>query len=58
MQETVIRAKDIDRVTDILPIVLHTNEDGGRIFGSGCHLIGPPWVPDGGNTISMYRMAF
>ena len=58
VQETVIPAKDIDRVTDILPIVLHTDEDGGRIFGSGCHLIGPPWVPDGGNTISMYRMAF
>lgn len=58
VQETVIPASDIDRVTDILPIVLHTNEDGGRIFGSGCHLIGAPWVPDGGNTISMYRMAF
>ncbi len=58
VQETVILASDIDQVTDILPIVLHTNEDGGRIFGSGCHLIGAPWVPDGGNTISMYRMAF
>jgi 4-hydroxy-3-polyprenylbenzoate decarboxylase len=58
VHETVILASDIDQVTDILPIVLHTNEDGGRIFGSGCHLIGSPWVPDGGNTISMYRMAF
>ena len=58
VHETVIPASDIDQVTDILPIVLHTNQDGGRIFGSGCHLIGAPWVPDGGNTISMYRMAF
>jgi UbiD family decarboxylase len=58
VHETVIPASDIDQITDILPIILHTNQDGGRIFGSGCHLIGSPWVPDGGNTISMYRMAF
>ena len=58
VQETAIPASDIERVTDILPIIMHTNEDGARIFGSGCHLIGPPWVPGGGNTISMYRMAF
>ena len=56
--EVVVEAGDIDRVTDILPIVLHTEEDGGRIFGSGCHLLGPPWVPGNGTQISMYRMAF
>ncbi len=57
-QEIVIPASEINQVTDILPIVLHTHEDGGRIFGSGCHLLGPPWVPGGGTQISMYRMAF
>lgn len=57
-QEVVIPANEINRVTDILPIVQHTDEDGGRIFGSGCHLLGPPWVPGNGTQISMYRMAF
>ncbi len=57
-QEIVVQANEIDRVTDLLPIVLHTHEDGGRIFGSGCHLFGPPWVPGDGTQISMYRMAF
>ncbi len=44
---------------EIVPIVQHTPEDGGRIFGAGHHLImGEPWVPGGGNSVAMYRMAF
>ncbi|MCY4087859.1 MAG: UbiD family decarboxylase [Actinomycetia bacterium] len=43
--EVVVAAEEIDEVTDILPIVLHTPEDGGRIFGSGRHLLDPPGCP-------------
>jgi len=57
-QEMTIPVEDIDSIYDILPIVKHTGLDGGRIFGSGHHFFGPPWVPDGGTQFSMYRMAF
>lgn len=57
-QEITIMPEEFDQVTDVLPIVTHTPEDGGRIFGSGHHYFGPPWVPDGGTQFSMYRMAF
>ena len=57
-QEIVIPREKINRVTDVLPITLHTYEDGGRIFGSGHHFFGPPWVPGNGTQFSMYRMAF
>lgn len=57
-QEVVIPASDIGRVVDILPMVLHTEGDGGRIFGSGVHYIGAPWVPGGGSQFSFYRMSF
>jgi len=57
-QEVVIEKDRIGRVVDRLPMVLHTEEDGMRIFGSGVHFIGPPWVPGNGTQFSFYRMSF
>ena len=57
-QEIVIPVDEIGSIYSQLPIVQHTEQDGGRIFGSGVHFFGPPWVPDGGTQFSMYRMAF
>ncbi len=57
-QEVFIAGNEVNRVVDLLPMVQHTHEDGGRFFGSGVHFIGPPWVPGNGTQFSFYRMSF
>ena len=57
-QEVVIPASEVGQITDILPLVMHTEDDGGRFFGNGVHFFGPPWVPGGGTQFSFYRMSF
>lgn len=41
----------------LFPMVRHTHEDGGRMFGSGVHLITGKWV-DNKSQLSFYRMGF
>ena len=57
-QEVVLEREAIGRLEDILPLNMHTEDDGGRFFGNGVHFIGPPWVPGGGTQFSFYRMSF
>jgi UbiD family decarboxylase len=57
-QEIVLERDQIGRVEDILPLGMHTEDDGGRFFGNGVHFIGSPWVPGGGTQFSFYRMSF
>ena len=55
-QEVVIPAEKVDPFA-ILPMVQHTEEDGGRFFGSGVHHISGDWA-GGGSQLSFYRMSF
>jgi gallate decarboxylase subunit C len=55
-QEVVIPHEDVDPFA-VLPMVRHTEQDGGRFFGSGVHYISGDWA-GGGNRLSFYRMSF
>jgi 4-hydroxy-3-polyprenylbenzoate decarboxylase len=55
-QEVVIPKSDVDPFS-ILPMVQHTEEDGGRFFGSGVHYIRGA-IAEGGSQLSFYRMSF
>ena len=57
-QEVVIPMDSFRNPAELIPIVQHTAQDGGRIFGAGVHFFGPPWVPGEGTQLAMYRMAF
>ena len=41
-QEVVLERDEIGRIEDILPLGMHTEDDGGRFFGNGVHFFGPP----------------
>jgi UbiD family decarboxylase len=57
-QEVVISGDEIGDIHNILPVTTHTPGDGARVFGSGVHFFGPPWVPQNGTQFAFYRMAF
>lgn len=54
-QETVI--KDVSDVEAYLPIIKHTQRDGGRILGGGNLLLTGSWF-DGGTHVSFNRIHF
>ena len=56
VQEVVIPKELVDPFR-LLPMVQHTEDDGGRFFGSGVHLITGD-VASGGSQLSFYRMSF
>ncbi len=55
-QEVVIPRERVDPFA-VLPMVQHTERDGGRFFGSGVHYISGE-IADGGSQLSFYRMSF
>ena len=55
-QEVVVPAGRVDPFA-LFPMVRHTEEDGGRFFGSGVHCISGDWA-GGGSQLSFYRMSF
>lgn len=55
-QEIVIPREQVDPFA-LFPMVKHTEEDGGRFFGSGVHMLSGRWAK-GGTQVSFYRMSF
>ena len=55
-QEVVIPKEQVDPY-GTFPMVQHTEDDGGRFFGSGVHCISGEWA-GGGSQLSFYRMSF
>ena len=55
-QEVVIPKRQVDPFA-ILPMVQHTEADGGRFFGSGVHYLSGDSAA-GGSQLSFYRMSF
>lgn len=55
-QEVIIPKEEIDP-DRLLPMIQHTEMDGGRFFGSGVHLISGRYC-EGKSQLSFYRMSF
>ncbi len=56
VQEVCVPAEEVDPFR-LLPMVRHTELDGGRFFGSGVHYISGDWA-GGKSQLSFYRMSF
>ena len=56
VQEVIVPAAEADPFR-LLPMVRHTEQDGGRFFGSGVHCISGKWA-GGKSQLSFYRMSF
>ena len=55
-QEVIIPKEEIDP-DRLLPMIQHTELDGGRFFGSGVHMISGRYC-EGKSQLSFYRMSF
>ncbi len=55
-QEVYIPREEVDPFA-LFPMIKHTEQDGGRFFGSGVHFIGGKYFR-GGTQLALYRMSF